>query len=931
LKCIYFNAFSIVSKFDRLVSEVHILKPDIIGITESWANSDISDSELHLDGYDLFRCDRPIAAKGGGVLLYVSEDLHAVECTFTTSFPEHVWCTIKNCNLVDLTVGVCYRTPTDRLYTFDLHDSLRKLVKEVSTRHFILMGDFNYRGIDWLYHTNIGNDVHEQLFFECLEEGMLTQHVTRPTTNKSVLDLIITREPDLVTDICDLGNFASSDHHLLQWSLNVSVSKPLIDRLTFNYNKMNTAAIKKELLETDWNSLLTGTANDCWLAFKHRLDDLRLKYVPVGRRSRHGRTKKVWMTYRAAKYVRKKYRVFAKYKDNKHPAYVAAERKAKQAVKDAKWNFEKKLAENIKKDTKSFFTYVRSRSKAKPKTGPLLDEHGEDVADTKKMAEIFNDYFTTVFTAEDVSNLPNVGALGTTEMVLNDITVTEEIVRDKLCAVREDKAAGPDDLLPRFLAAVRQEICKPVCMIFKQSLAEASVPADWKEANVCPIYKTGGKGKASNYRPVSLTCQLCKVFESIVRDEMVLYLENNKLIHDSQHGFRKGKSCLSNLLSFLDQVTRTMDLGFSMDAIYLDFAKAFDKVPHKRLIMKLRNHGIGGRLLSWIEDWLKDRRQRVCLQGEESDWKSVLSGVPQGSVLGPVLFLVYINDLDIGITNLIYKFADDTKLLAKVDSAEEHDKLQDDLNTLVSWSKDWQMKFNTDKCKVMHFGSSNNQFDYYMEGHALNSVTNEKDLGVEVTADLKNTAHCIRAYKKANRVLGMIYRTISYKSQEIMLSLYKTLVRPHLEYCVSAWSPCYKKDKVLLEKIQHRFTRMIKPLRHLDYNERLNLLKLWTLQERRNRGDLIEVFKMYKGFINVAFADFFTLDTNAKGTRGHSAKLVKVRCERELRRHFFSNRVVNRWNALDEGTVAAASVGAFKGRLSKLRENEMGFFLDNSD
>ena len=398
------------------------------------------------------------------------------------------------------------------------------------------------------------------------------------------------------------------------------------------------------------------------------------------------------------------------------------------------------------------------------------------------------------------------------------------------------------------------------------------------------------------------------------------------LIKDSQHGFRKGRSCLTNLLAFLEQLTQLIDRGLSSDAVYLDFAKAFDKVPHNRLLLKLKAHGVTGKLLMWIDNWLRNRRQRVCLQGTMSEWRDVDSGVPQGSVLGPILFLIYINDLDTGIDSMIFKFADDTKVLAKVDSVFERDNLQMDLDTLCEWSKKWQMKFNTDKCKVLHFGRKNKLFDYTMDCQVINSVDTEKDLGILITTDLKNTDQCLNAYKKATRVLGMINRTICYKDADIMVSLYKTLVRPHLEYSVSAWCPYYKKDKELLERVQHRFTRMIKSVKHLDYYERLIILGLWTLEERRNRGDLIEVFKMYHGFTNLNFKNFFDLDSNIKGTRGHSAKLLKVRCDKEIRRHFFSCRVVNRWNALDEETVLAADIGTFKRRLTAIRATRDGFF-----
>ncbi len=201
--------------------------------------------------------------------------------------------------------------------------------------------------------------------------------------------------------------------------------------------------------------------------------------------------------------------------------------------------------------------------------------------------------------------------------------------------------------------------------VFNMSLQEGIVPLEWKEANN-PLFKKGSRNKSVNYRQVSLTSVICKLLETITRDHMMDFLFKHKLINPSQHGFLKARSCLTNLLCFLEKIiTKWVDDGSPEDVIYLDFQKAFDKVSHQRIILKLESHGMGNSIVNWIEQWLTDRRQRVIVDGEVSSWKSVLSGVPQGSVLGPILFLVYINDLEEGVTGNILKFADDTKLFRK--------------------------------------------------------------------------------------------------------------------------------------------------------------------------------------------------------------------------------------------------------------------------
>ena len=293
------------------------------------------------------------------------------------------------------------------------------------------------------------------------------------------------------------------------------------------------------------------------------------------------------------------------------------------------------------------------------------------------------------------------------------------------------------------------------------------MPGDWKRANVTPIYKAGNRIKAANYRPVSLTSQVGKLMEKLIRDEIVMHLEGKGLLRNSQHGFRKGRSCVTNLLQYMDKATEYVDRKESFDVIYLDFAKAFDKVPHQRLLKKIEGYKIGGSILRWIRNWLLNRCQRVCSGEGKSGWRDVLSGVPQGSVLGPVLFLIFIDDLDEGIVSRILKFEDDTKVFGRVRNQEERMILQRDLDKLVKWSEDWQMKFNVDKCGVLHGGSRNMKFDYVMNGTTLGKVDEEKDLGIMVRGDLKMSSQCKFACNKASRFLGMIRRNIENKTPRL--------------------------------------------------------------------------------------------------------------------------------------------------------------------
>ena len=353
-----------------------------------------------------------------------------------------------------------------------------------------------------------------------------------------------------------------------------------------------------------------------------------------------------------------------------------------------------------------------------------------------------------------------------------------------------------------------------------------------------------------------------------------------------------------------------------MDVVYLDFQKAFDKVPHQRLLLKLKAHGIGNDVINWIEKWLTHRRQRVIVDGKISNWKSVLSGVPQGSVLGPILFLIYINDLEDDISSKVLKFADDTKVFRKVTNDTDKQSLQDDLEKLVKWSEKWQMLFNFGKCKCIHIGHGNMDEEYKMGDAVLGRTTQEKDLGVTFNADMKVSEQCGIAASKGNQILGLIRRTITYKEKHLIVPLYKAIVRPHLEYCIQAWRPYLKKDIDKLERIQRRATKMIPELRDLSYESRLLQCGLTTLETRRLRGDQIEVFKIVNGYEDVDRNMFFKLKEGSR-TRGHKAALVKEQCRLDMRKYSFSQRVINEWNKLPNDCVNASSVNMFKNRIDR--------------
>uniref|UniRef100_A0A452HYE6 Reverse transcriptase domain-containing protein n=1 Tax=Gopherus agassizii TaxID=38772 RepID=A0A452HYE6_9SAUR len=490
-----------------------------------------------------------------------------------------------------------------------------------------------------------------------------------------------------------------------------------------------------------------------------------------------------------------------------------------------------------------------------------------------------------------------------------DITTSEvEAILEQLNGT---KSEGPDNLHPRILKELAHEIASPLARIFNESVNSGVVPYDWRIANVVPIFKKGRKSDPSNYRPVSLTSVVCKVLEKILKEKVVKDIEVNGNWDKLQHGFTKGRSCQTNLISFFEKVTDYLDKGNAVDLIYLDFSKAFDTVPHGELLVKLEKMGINMKIERWIRNWLKGRLQRVVLKGELSGWKEVTSGVPQGSVLGPILFNLFITDLGTKSGNVLIKFADDTKLGGIANTEKDRDIIQEDLDDLVNWSNSNRMKFNSEKCKVMHLGINNKNFRYTLGTHQLEATEEEKDLGVLVDHRMTMSRQCDMAVKKANAVLGCIRRGISSKDKEVLVPLYKALVRPHLEYCVQFWSPMFKKDEFKLEQVQRRATRMIRGMENLSYERRLKELGLFSLAKRRLRGDMLALYKYIRGINIREGEELFKLSTNVD-TRTNGYKLDTRKFRLEIRRRFLTIRGVKFWNSLPRGVVGAKDISGFK-------------------
>ena len=569
---------------------------------------------------------------------------------------------------------------------------------------------------------------------------------------------------------------------------------------------------------------------------------------------------------------------------------------------------------------------MASKNKSKETIPNLLRPDGTLSESTSEKCEIFNKFFASVFTEEGDGELPDFDK--TPDTILENIIITEHQMYTSLKSLKTSKSPGPDEIHPRILKELANELSYPLTLLFNKTLEKGKIPAEWKIAQVRPIFKKGSKVSAGNYRPVSLTSVVCKVFEGFIRDAMYTHFVTNNLLSDKQFGFCKGRSCITQLLVTLHDWMCDLDNNTPVDVMYLDFKKAFDSVPHKRLIHKIKGYGVHGNVLNWVRDFLTERTQYVSLDGEESEPVAVTSGVPQGSVLGPTLFIYYINDLPDVVNTLLKIFADDTKSYSKLKSIADKYLLQTSCDNLVEWSIHWLLGFNCDKCNVLHLGKNNPKYEYtikdFKEQDKITTMSEtfcEKDLGVHIDPDLNFESHIKIVTKKARSLSGMIMRTFVNKSPDVFIPLFKALIRPVVEYGNPVWCPYLRKNIDEIEKIQRNYTRNIIGMKKLDYGERLKTLKLPSLEYRRVRGDMIEVYKILTNHYDpLTTHTLLTLD-NSSNTRGHAFKLKKSSFNSTKFKYFFTNRVVNLWNKLPEQIVHAPSLNVFKNKFDSFMKD----------
>ena len=976
IRCFYTNATSIQSNVKMNQFRAHIVAldyPDIVFVCETWFTNETIN---YMDGYQLFFKNRESGDAHGGVAIYIKTVFEAYDIEdikLKNLKSEQIWCKIKlNSKNDTLLVGCVYRPPkASRETNQEINLSITtasNLVANKKYKYLLIAGDWNYSDIEW---SDLGGECRENgrasslEFLENINSNFLTQLVHEPTFQKNTLDLVFTDNPNriFVMNVNPPFGTSKEDHlhatlvwdYLLDYETNTNTSTKIL------YEKSNFFAIEDKLRATNWREIFDGIdANQMYEIFIKKYEETVEELVPKYKQSNEFNCKKnqpKWFSASIKTLTKEKHKLWVKIRASKNVPvelknkYKIVCKKITKKVLSSRIEYEKSITIKAKNNPKLLYSYLKEQNKCKDNIRSLISVNGVEIVNKTEIATCLNQTFVKVFSdCNNSSEYPELPCFPQQNEIIETEIFSEYSVLKELKQLVEYKSIGVDGVHPIILKR-----CAPICaeifsLIYIKSYTTGIVPCKWKEANIIPLPKSGAKTNPSNYRPISLTSIPCKIFERIIKREMMKHLNKHNLISNQQHGFVQHKSCVTNLIESLDFLTETLNRGFSAILIYLDFAKAFDKVSHRALGYKLKCYGFTTKLIEWLNNFLSNRRQRVKIDEYYSEWENVLSGVAQGSVIGPLLFIIFINDMPNIVSNYIKLFADDSKILAQIKNKDlDYKLIQNDLNSLVKWSKDWQMTFNSDKCKVMRIGKGKllirneivenkkvkNKIIYDsapLEFYMMDSVTDEKvilsetklerDLGIQVANNLKSFEQAKKAAARANSVLGQLKRSIIKWDNETLKTLYKTAVRPHLEYASSAWAPYRNKDIKMLEVVQKRATKLVPELRNLPYEKRLQKLGLTTLEARRERGDAIQYFKIINNFNKVEWyhpnseKPASKLDGPAKHLRNN--KINSKQLYRQItrscdqREYFFSNRIVPLWNELPDKVTNAININNFK-------------------
>ena len=869
LKILSLNCQSVISKKEVFWELLENYSPDVVVACETWLNQSIANNEFISPDYKIYRLDRDDGY--GGIFIAVKSNISSQLIKYGESCE---MCAVKLCltEYDSLIIIGAYRPPNrDISYIQHLCDTITDI--SIRNPHSLICcaGDFNVPDINWDTESVLSYRYPlaiNQVLLKMSADCYFAQLVNFATRDENTLDLFFTNRPMLINNCLQVPGI--SDHEIVLTSLLTKIPKlHQPHRKAYLWNRANLDDMKHKFISLSEEFMHQHTIDtpvkDLWNSLCEILTSVLNEFVPSKLIS--GVPKKPWIN-RAVKQLRQR----------KQKQYNLA----RQTNSESHWKHYKTLKKLMQKECrkaynyymhhtvydpyhcgrkKKFFQHVKSLRRDLSGI-PTLEKDGITYSTDTSKADVLNKHFYSIFTIDNSDVTPEL--ICDSYPSMPDVEVDTAGIARLLSNIDPFKATGPDGLSPKLLKELSTELAPCLTLLFKASLQQGRLPEDWKTALVTPLFKKGSRSDPSNYRPISLTSVCCKVFEHIIYSSVMSHLENFHIISDEQFGFRAKRSAELQLLRTIHDLSFNLNNKLQTDVILLDFCKAFDKVSHRLLLYKLDHYSIRGPTLTWISSFLNGRSQRVVCNGCTSGLVSVTSGVPQGTVLGPLLFLIYINDLPKCVSSHCALFADDCLLYQQIKSNDDHEILQHDLHNLELWANKWLMSFNVSKCEVLRISLKNIlEFSYILYNLPLQNVSEARYLGVTIDSKLSFNKHTDVICKKANSALAFLRRNLLSCNVKIKSDAYLMYVRPILEYAICSWSPHSKQNIDKLESVQRRAARFV--MGNYCYTssvtEMLNSLKWPSISLHVNIMKLQMMYKIIHGIVDLKLPDYITFNS----------------------------------------------------------------------
>lgn len=850
---------------------------DIICLTETNLNSSVFDGEVLDNRYNVFRRDRYTSSSsksdGGGVLIAVQKHLNVLQHHSMSSDVEDIWISIlpNSPSSPKINLCVCYLPPdlpNDKSTSF--YNKLQNNLLENHTSDInLIIGDFNIPTLSWHSMSNDPNilkpsspsDFRSTLLVSTLALCNLSQFNNVPNKNGRWLDLVLSNKQSIAVTETDPISRVDRHHPPLLIELdNSSLSSKGIKtkkRLRLNFEKADYVKIRHELTAVDWSVVLSDDDIDLAVeSFYEELHNIIIKHVPLSKDDSH--IYPVWFSPPLKHCLNEKLKYHKRFKKFGNPrdydTYAMLRTRSKTLMKSCYKSFISSTEASLEGNTKSFWRFINNR-KGKKTIPSSMSLGGKTASDSQGITELLSEYFASVFekpsSPTQQFQLDNMVNDSLSKIILSE----DEVIR-KIKSLDTNKGAGPDKIPAKFIKNCCDQLSYPLTLLFNRSLETGVFPSCWKLAHVVPIHKAGDNTNCENYRPISILSCIAKLFESLVYNFFFSHIK--PLLSEHQHGFVKGKSISSNLLEYKNYLCTAFSRRGQVDSIYTDFKKAFDKVNHSLLCTKLSCYGVHGSLLRWVESYLHKRSQLVAIGGYQSSPVLIDSGVPQGSHLGPLFFIVFINDLIHRLSCRCLLYADDLKVFHSIETDNDCALLQRDADAISEWCHANNMYLNVSKCFIITFTNKKAYIKnkYKLEGQVLERKTVAKDLGILFDQKLTFRDHYDHIINKAYGMLGFVVRsTKGFKNPNSFIYLYNALIRSVLEYGSIIWSPHYAVHSERIEGVQKKMLRILSfksgyGRSLISYTQRLGQFNVTPLYVRRMHQDLLYLHKIIHSVID---------------------------------------------------------------------------------